>query len=122
MAKRIIAIVILVPVAILIIAFSVANRHAVTLTLDPFHPGNPALSFAAPFFVWLFAALVLGVLLGGLAVWLGQGRHRRRARQSGREAERLRRDLDEAERRRREAEAAKVAEPLEGADRLPVRR
>lgn len=122
MAKRIIAVVILVPIAILLIAFSVANRHAVSLTLDPFHPGNPAISYAAPFFVWLFAALVLGVIVGGLAVWLGQGQHRRTARQRSKEADRLRRDLDEAERRRREAEAVRFGAPAEGASGLPARR
>lgn len=122
MAKRIIAIVILVPIAILIVAFSVANRHAVSLTLDPFHPGNPAISYAAPFFVWLFAALVFGVFLGGLSVWFGQGRHRRVARQRSKEAEHLRRDLDEAERRRREAEVVRTGAPAGGASGLPARR
>jgi hypothetical protein len=120
MAKRIIAVIILVPVAIIAVAFSVANRHAVSLTLDPFHPGNPALSYSAPFFVWLFAALVLGLVVGGLTVWLGQGRHRRLSRQRGKEAERLRRDAEEAERRRRGADAARTMQPVAGANSLPA--
>ena len=65
MIKRIIAVVVLVPLAVIIIALSVANRHSVSLTLDPFHPGNPALSYSAPLFVWLFAALFLGLIVGG---------------------------------------------------------
>jgi uncharacterized integral membrane protein len=122
MAKRIIAIVILVPVAIILIAFLVANRHSVSLTLDPFHPGDPALSYSAPFFVWLFAAFVLGLVVGGFAVWLGQGRHRRLARQRGKEAERLRQDVEDAERRRRETEAAHAFSPAEGGAGLPAPR
>lgn len=94
MIKRIIAVVVLVPLAVIIIALSVANRHSVSLTLDPFHPGNPALSYSAPLFVWLFAALILGLVVGGAAVWFGQAKHRKMSRQRGKEADRLRRDIE----------------------------
>lgn len=92
MVKRIIAVIVLVPVAVIVVAFSVANRHPVGLTLDPFHPGNPALSYSAPFFAWLFIAFALGLIVGGLATWFGQGKHRKLSRQRGQEADRLRRD------------------------------
>ena len=47
---------------------------------------------ALPLFVVVFATLMLGVLIGGFASWIGQGRHRRAARQARAEVERLRAD------------------------------
>lgn len=81
MMNRFVAIVILIPLAIILIAFGVANRGATSLTLDPFNPGNPALTYNAPLFVWLFGALALGLIIGGFSAWLAQGRVRQIARQ-----------------------------------------
>lgn len=94
MFNRVIAVVVLVPIAVVLIALAVANRAAVPFTFDPFNPGNPGLTLALPLFVWLFVALVLGVLIGSAATWLRQGRYRRIARERGREAERMHRSSD----------------------------
>lgn len=91
MLNRIILVVILVPLAVVLITLSIANRGMTALTLDPFNPGNPALTLSLPLFVWLFGALGLGILVGGLGAWLRQGFYRRLARRRGREAEALRR-------------------------------
>ncbi|MFK0683774.1 LapA family protein [Ochrobactrum sp. BD67] len=88
-AKRIIAIFVLVPLAVVLIALSVANRASVQFTVDPFNPGNPALSYNAPLFLWLFGALLLGVVIGSLVTWLTQGKHRRKERMYKQEAARL---------------------------------
>jgi uncharacterized integral membrane protein len=90
--RRLFFLVILVPLAIVIVILSVANRGAVTFSLDPF--GGNALSFAAPLFVFLFAALLLGILVGGVAAWLRQGRWRHAARIERAEAARLSRELE----------------------------
>ena len=66
--------------AVVMITLAVANRHAVTLVLDPFNPQRPVVSVQLPFYAYLFAMLVLGVVLGGLATWAGQGKWRRLAR------------------------------------------
>lgn len=99
LAKRIVAIVILVPLAVILIALSVANRATTILTVDPFNPGNPALSYSAPLFIWLFGALLIGVVIGSLVTWLTQGKHRRRARDRKLEATRLLERDEAAERR-----------------------
>jgi uncharacterized membrane protein YciS (DUF1049 family) len=78
--KKILAIVILVPVAIIAVALSVANRHPVALSLDPFNSVDPAVVISMPLFVLIFAAIAVGVVLGGIGTWLGQGRWRRQAR------------------------------------------
>lgn len=90
MFNRVALIVIVVPLAIILIALAVANRELVAFTVDPFNPGNPSLTYTLPFFVFLFAALALGLLIGSLATWVRQGRYRKLARQRGVEAESLR--------------------------------
>ncbi|MEN3432478.1 LapA family protein [Brucella melitensis] len=99
LAKRIVTIVILVPLAVILIALSVANRASAILTIDPFNPGNPALSYSAPLFIWLFGALLFGVVIGSAVTWLTQGKYRRKARNSSREAARLLARAESAEKR-----------------------
>jgi uncharacterized integral membrane protein len=83
--------VIFAPLAILLLLFAFANRQAVTISLDPFASvDNSAFAVAAPLFLVLLLTLIVGVLFGGAATWLGQGRFRRAARQHRAEAERLR--------------------------------
>ena len=89
MVNRLVAVLIVVPLAVVLIAFAVANRMPVATTFDPFNPGNPALTIELPHFVLLFAALGLGLVIGGVATWLGQGRYRKLAKQRGIEADAL---------------------------------
>lgn len=85
MANRLLIIVVLLPLAVVLIALAVANRAPVAFTLDPFNPGNPALTVQLPLFVLLFLALALGLVIGGMATWIRQGRYRKAARQWNRE-------------------------------------
>jgi hypothetical protein len=81
-------------------AYGVANRHVVEFVTDPFVPAGfvPAegkdFIISYPLSVFLFAALLAGVLIGGMVVWQGQGKWRRAARQRAREANELRREVD----------------------------
>jgi hypothetical protein len=70
---------VVLPFSIAIVVLAVANRGLVTFSLDPIS-AVPALSITAPLFVFLFATLALGVLAGGIAAWIGQGKWRRMAR------------------------------------------
>ncbi|HEV3158500.1 MAG TPA: lipopolysaccharide assembly protein LapA domain-containing protein [Xanthobacteraceae bacterium] len=83
--RKIIAAVILVPLAVVIIAFAVANRQIVTVSLDPFSTEHPAASLTLPLFALVIVLLVLGVLIGGIAAWLRQSKWRRTARRLERE-------------------------------------
>lgn len=87
MLNRFLTVAVFIPLAIVLVALAVANRAPVDFTLDPFNPGNPGLTATLPLFVYLFAALALGLVIGSVATWLRQGRYRKVARQ--REAERL---------------------------------
>lgn len=96
MVNRFLTIVILVPLAVILIALAVANRGAQPFTIDPFNPGNPALTIDWPLFVYLFIAFVLGLLVGGAATWLRQGRYRKQARRHAEEARSLREEVTSA--------------------------
>lgn len=86
MMKKLVNIVVLVPIAIVLIVLSVANRQTVTLALNPFDPADSVLSASAPFFVFLFLAVIFGMIIGSLVTWLGQGKYRKRARNEAHEA------------------------------------
>jgi uncharacterized integral membrane protein len=90
MFNRFVLIVIFVPLAVVLVALAVANRETVAFTVDPFNPGNPALTVTLPLFIFLFAALAVGMVVGGIVTWLRQGRYRKLARQRRIEAEGLR--------------------------------
>lgn len=92
--KRAVQLVILIPIAIVVIALSVANRHEVVFSVDPFNAEDPAFAFELPLYWLLFAAAAIGVILGGVATWMRQGRWRRAARRDHAEMERLRRDRE----------------------------
>ena len=94
MVRRIVKLVILIPVAIVLVLLSVANRHAVTLALNPFNADDTLLSLTLPFFVFLLIAVMAGVVLGSFATWFTQGRHRKRARDEAYEARKWRQEAD----------------------------
>ena len=94
MVKRIISLLILVPIAIVLIVLSVANRQSVTLALNPFDRSDHVMSLTLPFFVFLFAAVIFGMIIGSAATWLSQGKHRARARTSKKEAVKWHKEAD----------------------------
>ncbi|RUU38494.1 DUF1049 domain-containing protein, partial [Mesorhizobium sp. M6A.T.Ce.TU.002.03.1.1] len=77
MFNRFMLIVVFVPLAVILIALAVANRDPVAFTLDPFNPGNPALTMTLPLFIFLFLALAIGMIVGSLATWVKQSRYRK---------------------------------------------
>lgn len=81
---------VLVPVALIVVLFSVANRAPVRVSLDPISRDAPALALDLPLFAVILAAIAVGILIGGFASWLAQGKHRKAARVNRREADKLR--------------------------------
>ena len=90
MVNRFMVIVVFVPLAIILVALAVANRGFTSFTIDPFNPGNPSLTISLPLFVLLFLAMALGLVIGGIATWLKQGRYRKLARQRDLELQSMR--------------------------------
>ncbi len=80
MTRKLVTYFLLVPLAIVILMFAVANREIITVSFDPFSATQPALSFTMPLFVLIFILTILGVILGGFAAWLRQSKYRRHVR------------------------------------------
>jgi uncharacterized integral membrane protein len=93
MIRRIVSILVLVPLAIVFILFAVANREMVTLSLDPFDATRPAFTYRMPLFILIFVLLLVGTLVGGIAAWLRQSKWRRVVRQLRDENRLLRAEL-----------------------------
>jgi uncharacterized integral membrane protein len=94
MLRKLVFWLILVPLAIVILMFAVANREIVTVSFDPFSTTAPAASVSVPLFVLIFVLVLLGVIIGGVASWLRQGKHRRAARVHQSHVVALRREVD----------------------------
>ena len=116
--RKIVAALTLIPLAIVIIAFAVANRQDVTVSLDPFNPNVPAASVTKPLFVVLIAVLILGVIVGGIAAWLRQTKWRRSARRLEREVASLRAEIDTL---KRTGVPVSIPQAVEPAERLQLR-
>ena len=80
MIRKVVTVLVLLPVALLIVMFAVANRAPVSIALDPVASEPPMLTVALPLFLVLLIALIAGVIIGGAAAWSRQRKWRRRAR------------------------------------------
>ncbi len=81
---------------VVLVTVAVANRNPVTLNLLP--PDVAALtgfswSVTLPLFLVVFAALVVGILLGFVWEWLREHRHRAEADYQRRQSARLEREV-----------------------------
>ncbi len=105
MLRKVLTTLIVVPLAVLIVAFAVANRHTVTVSFDPFSSTDPAYAAKLPLFVLIFALVILGLIVGGIATWLRQASWRRTARALDADVRTLHQELEAMRRRAAEDEA-----------------
>lgn len=84
--RRFLTVLLVLIAAVVFMPLGIANRQPVTLNLDPFGRAASPLAIDMPLSLLLFLTLMLGLLAGGLATWLGQGKWRRTARHKSREA------------------------------------
>lgn len=87
--RRILSWLIMIPAFIAVIVFALNNKTPVALDLWPF-----GFQVEMPVYLALLLALVMGVLLGGVAAWLGQGRVRSALREQTYAGEVARRELN----------------------------
>ncbi|MSO66401.1 MAG: LapA family protein [Pseudolabrys sp.] len=115
MLRKIVTTIIIVPLAAVIIAFAVANRLTVTISFDPFSSASPAYAATLPLFAVIIMALIIGVLVGGVAAWIRQSKWRRTARKLDTDVRALHDELETIRRR------FGTPEPVrQGASPLPV--
>ena len=76
--------IILPPIAVAVIAFAVANRVPVRVSLDPL-----PLEFWPPLYALAMASALIGLVVGAAGTWVTGRKWRRLARERRREAQRL---------------------------------
>ena len=83
MTRQLIGWFLLLPLSVLLIVFALANRQLVVVNFNPLTPVDSlnAPGFGVPLFFVIYAVLLIGVLLGGVATWFAQGHHRIEKRQ-----------------------------------------
>jgi hypothetical protein len=79
--RKLILVLVVLPLAVLLIALAVVNRKPALLILDPLGGTEPGMSLEAPLFLLLLGAFAFGLVVGGMATWIGQGKWRRLARE-----------------------------------------
>jgi len=108
--RRIINWTIGLPVAIILIAFCVANRQWIRVSFDPIHNDFPWSTLDMPLWVLFFAGIFFGLIAGWVAAWLNQGKWRRALRDHRPEAQRQQHEL------------ARLRHEAESRDHLPAAR
>ena len=72
MLRKFISWVILLLITAVVVSFAVANRNNITVSLDPVGITNPPLTASLKLWVLALGMAILGVIIGGIAVWLRQ--------------------------------------------------
>ncbi len=98
--RKVVVLILALAVAALLVPILVVNRKPVTLLLDPFGREIPLATVDIPLSALMFLVFMLGLLIGGIAVWLSQGKWRRAARTRTREAHQWRSEADRLTRER----------------------
>lgn len=116
--KSLIRLFIVFPIAIVVVMLAVANRRTIPLSFNPLDPDNSATIIEVPIFWLVFACVAAGIVLGGMAVWFKQGRHRKAARANRREAAKFK---AETERQREQLVAIGAEGTQKGNDSAPFK-
>jgi Lipopolysaccharide assembly protein A domain len=109
MFRRLLTAIVLIPIFIALVAWAVANPQPVTVSFDPFDAANPAYAVTKPLYLVGFAILIAGVVLGGIAAWLEQGKWRRAHARLGDEIAVVRAELEILKRQPTKAESRALA-------------
>ncbi len=113
--RKVLNILVVIPLAAIFIVFAVANRRLVTVSFDPFNTNDPSVGVTLPLFVVLIVVAILGVVAGSVASWFRHRHWRREARRFEAEMRETRAELALLREQAREAAAAPPALPYHGA-------
>lgn len=70
------------PLAIIMIAFAVANRDVVKVSLDPLTREDPWFAIDMPLWILFFAGIFVGLIVGWLSAWFSQSKWRKASRKA----------------------------------------
>jgi uncharacterized integral membrane protein len=111
--RRILRWIVGLPIAIVVIAFAIANRQWTRLSLDPFSSESPILSINMPLWALFIFGVFIGILVGWAACWLAQSKWRKLARERAREIAQLQSEITMTKHGPEKIEAQMLA-PLPG--------
>ena len=77
------------PVAIVAIAFAVANREWIRVSFDPFSRTTPFATMFMPLWALFFVGIFFGMIAGWIACWFAQGKWRRAAKEARSDLQRV---------------------------------
>jgi uncharacterized integral membrane protein len=80
--RKIINALVIIPVALVLLAFAVANRRFVVVSFNPFDSDDVSTALMLPLFIVIIASAIMGVIVGGCVTWFGQRHWRRAARRN----------------------------------------
>ena len=98
MLQRILRWTIGLPIAVIVVAFAVANRQWITVSFDPFSKDAPFAAIDIPLWALFFCGVFFGLIAGWIACWFSQSKWRRSAKDTRKE---LVRSQEEASQLRR---------------------
>jgi len=110
--RRLFNVVFLIPLAIILVLLSVANRTPTQFSLDPLNSAAPALAFELPLFVLLFLAMIIGLMIGSALTWTRQGKYRQALREKSYEANQLKQNKEIGVKSANEQKSAEIAPGL----------
>jgi uncharacterized integral membrane protein len=120
MVRKIVTVLILLPLAVVVIALAVANRQSVVISFDPFDQAHPAFAPALPLYQLMLLLVIAGVVIGGIAAWLRQSKWRRAARLADAQLREARAELERLRRRVGPAELSSAPVRINEAPRLTI--
>src|ERR1700749_1899384 len=91
--RKIINAIVIVPLALILLAFAVANRRFVIVSFNPFDSDDMTMALTLPLFIVIIGSVITGVIAGGVATWIGQRHWRRAARRNEAEASHARQEV-----------------------------
>jgi uncharacterized integral membrane protein len=93
MIRRFLWAIVMIPAFAVLVALAIANHQQVTVSFDPFDSSDADLAVTVPLYLAGFTVLIAGVVLGGFAAWVKQGKHRRMCSRLGAEVVAIRTEL-----------------------------
>ncbi len=92
--KKILELLIMVPLGLIAVVFMIANRESVAVSFNPFNDGSGFLtSIPLPLWGWFMIMVAIGMVLGMLGMWSQGATKRQRHREMRQELKTLRQQL-----------------------------
>jgi uncharacterized integral membrane protein len=112
MIRRFLKAIIMILAFVVLVAWAIPNHQAVKVSFNPFDSSDRELAVTVPLYLVAFAVLIAGVLLGGSAAWLMQGKRRRIATRLAAENVTIRAELAYLKGRTATPEGRSASKPL----------